>query len=167
MKRALSILIVSGLVLSSCGAVRDSRMNPFNWFGRASSARVVQADDVNPLIPRRRSVFEKKAAGPYAGQLIAEIFELRVDRRPGGAVIKATGVSTRMGVFDVRLVKNDEDSTNGVLAYDMKRLQGPGPAGGNDFARSVTAAVTLSDNELAGIRTIRVRGARNVMTSRR
>jgi hypothetical protein len=39
--------------------------------------------------------------------------------------------------------------------------------GGSDFARSVTAAVTLSDNDLDGIRTIRVRGAQNVMTSRR
>ena len=84
-----------------------------------------------------------------------------------GASHRATGVADRMGPWDVRLVKVDEESADGVLTFDMRNLRQPGPAGGSEWARSVTAAVALSDNDLAGIRTIRVKGARNVRTVRR
>ena len=169
MNRSLGAFLAVALVLSGCAAVRASRYNPFNWFGRSSSQPVAAAgEDVNPLIPRRRaSIFRDDRPVVYQGRLIGEVSELLVERRPGGAVIRATGVADRMGPWDVRLVKVDEESADGVLTFDMRNLRQPGPAGGSEWARSVTAAVALSDNDLAGIRTIRVKGARNVRTVRR
>ncbi|MEL6453077.1 MAG: hypothetical protein AAFQ19_17640, partial [Pseudomonadota bacterium] len=54
--RVLTVtLLTAALILSACAAVRDSRVNPFNWFGRGQSEPVVQttAEEVNPLIPNR------------------------------------------------------------------------------------------------------------------
>ena len=41
MRVALLIALSLGVALSGCGRVRDSRLNPFNWFGRAEPAAVV------------------------------------------------------------------------------------------------------------------------------
>ncbi|CUH77372.1 hypothetical protein [Tropicibacter naphthalenivorans] len=167
MKKALSVLVVSSVVLTSCGAIRDSAMNPFNWFGRSTSEAVATGAEVNPLIPARRSsVFRSNQPETYQGWAVGEVTELLVERRPGGAVIRATAVADRQGAFEVRLVKNDEESDADTLTYDFRAIQQPGNVG-TALSRQVTAAVWLTDNELRGIRTIRVKAARNVRTARR
>ena len=40
MNRTLTVLILSGVVLSGCATVRDSRVNPFNWFDSSTPAPV-------------------------------------------------------------------------------------------------------------------------------
>jgi len=37
MRKTFSAILVSTLVLTGCATVRDSRVNPFNWFGTARS----------------------------------------------------------------------------------------------------------------------------------
>ncbi|KUF11609.1 hypothetical protein [Pseudoponticoccus marisrubri] len=167
MTRSLSVLLLSALVLTSCGTVRDSRLNPMNWFGRSTAQPVATEGEVNPLIPRRRaSILRPQQDDTYRGQLIGDVTELLVERRPGGAVIRATGVADYQGVYDVRLVKVDEESDAGTLTLDFRALQLRGPQG-RPASRTVTAAVWLTDNELGAIRTIRVKSARTVRTSRR
>lgn len=167
MKKTLSVLVLSALVLSSCGAVRDSRLNPMNWFGRSTSEPVVQQGEVNPLIPRRRSsIFRAEKESAYGGWLVAEVSELTVERRPGGAIIHATGVADYQGPYDLKLVKLDSETGEGVLTYELKAYQPLGGVG-SEWSRTVSAAVWLTDNDLAGIGTIRVKGARNIRTARR
>lgn len=164
MNKPLSVLVLSALVLSGCG----SSLNPFNWFGNSQSQPVVTDDaTVNPLIPQRRaSIFRDSQDNTYLGAYIGEVSELLIERRPGGAIIRATGVVDRQKYFDVRLLKNEEESTESVLTYDFKAIQVQSNAGPK-ASRTVVAAVWLTDNQLEGIREIRVKGARNLRSSRR
>ncbi|MBV7393340.1 hypothetical protein [Mameliella sediminis] len=168
MFKPVSTLVLAALVLTSCGTVRDSRLNPINWFGRSESLRVATPnEEVNTLIPRgRESIFRKEKDTTYRGTDMGEITELVVERRPGGAIIRATTVADYQGAFDVQLVKIEEESTGGTLAYAFRGYQPRGPKG-SDLSRTHTAAVWLTDNQLAGIRTIQVKGRHNIRNVRR
>ncbi|WP_136441522.1 hypothetical protein [Pacificoceanicola onchidii] len=167
MKKSVSILVLSALVLTSCGTIRESRFNPLNWFGRSTSQPVATDGEVNPLIPRRAvSIFRDNGEEAYRGSLIGEVTELLIERRPGGAIIRATGITNRQGPFDLRLVKVDAESDADTLTLDFRALQVPGPRG-SDLSRTYTAALWMTDQDLFGVREIRVKGARNVRTSRR
>ncbi|MGY9048634.1 hypothetical protein P775_26410 [Puniceibacterium antarcticum] len=171
MFKPLMILTVSAVLLTSCSTVRDSRVNPMNWFGGARSQPVaVQNPDstVNPLIPAERRfnlLGAKKAPPPYVGQPIATVSELLIERRAGGAIIRASGIADRQGPFDVRLVPVPDQP--GTLSYTLSALQTNGPRDTNDWSRTVTAALWLTDQELAGVSTIRVIARSNEQTARR
>ena len=106
----------------------------------------------------------------YLGKPIDQVTNLVIERVPGGAVIRATGLTAVQGVSLVQLTPSTEDGTpiNGVLTY---RLEGVRPvfneSVGSTHTRTVVAARALTDQELAGVRSIRVEGARNAQTSRR
>ena len=75
MRNLTSALLVSALVLGGCGAVRESRFNPFNWFGRADVQPVDTAQS-NPLIPTGRGgirLFGGPATEVPAGPLAAQV----------------------------------------------------------------------------------------------
>jgi len=167
MRKPLLTLTLAALVLSSCG---NSRLNPMNWFGRGQPAAVVQNGTANPLIPTRRNGSALKKQADYQGSWIASVESVKVERIPGGAVIRATGTGNVQGSFDVRLTpRNDEKPVNGVLTYDFRALM-PAPKTrvvGSAASRRITAAVYLTDNQLAGVRTIRVQTAGNAFESRR
>ncbi|MGP6088335.1 hypothetical protein [Antarctobacter jejuensis] len=168
MFKPISVLLLSAFVLSSCGSVAESRLNPLNWFGRSESRPVQVAEDgTNPLIPSRRSsIFRAEQGADYLGWPLGEISDLVVERRPGGAIIRATAVADYQGAYDLKLVKVPEESTGGMLTYAFKGVQ-PQRARGTVASRTHTAAVWLTDNQLLGIRTVQVRGARNVRSVRR
>ncbi|WP_417208717.1 hypothetical protein [Antarctobacter sp.] len=169
MFKSVSVLLFAALVLTSCGAVRDSRVNPLNWFGRSQSAPVAVASDavVNPLIPRRKeSIFRREKDTSYRGSDLGEITELVVERRPGGAIIRATAVADQLEAFDLKLVKIDEESQSGTLTYAFRGLQ-PRRSQGPIASRTHTAGVWVTDNQLRDVRVIRVKGARNVRTVKR
>ncbi|KMK67248.1 hypothetical protein [Puniceibacterium sp. IMCC21224] len=171
MVKPLLALTISALVLGSCGTVRESRVNPFNWFGRGQSEPVsANADSGNPLIPARsRSLLNLKdnEEVEYAGQPIAEVSELLIERRPGGAIIRATGVASQVGPFDVRLIPVPDETDLTTLSYSLRALQQPGPRSTGPGARSVIVAIWLTDQEMAGITAIRVSGQSNTLASRR
>lgn len=174
MRISLSVLLIASLSLGACGYVRDSALNPSNWFGRSTSVPIEGADTtpVNPLIPRKSGLFARRGADEetYAGRPFDEIVTLKVERVPGGAVIRATGRADRQGIYAVQLTPITEDETpiKGVLTY---RLEGIKPerntAVGTAPTREVTAARKLTDQELRGVRTIRVEGVRNARVARR
>ncbi len=165
------LLILATVALTGCAAINESRFNPLNWFGRSQpdpAAMDVANAEVNPLIPRRRiSFFRNNQPEAFAGRPIAEITELLIERRPGGAIIRATGQANRVGPFDVRLIADESASVDGALVFDLKALQQAGPRSANPRARQVTAARWITDQDLAGIRIITVRGAENARSARR
>lgn len=173
MRKTFSALLVSTLILAGCATVRESRVNPFNWFGSARSEAMPQAQETtNPLIPKSNGIIasarEKRAI--YAGRPLDQIVDLTIEKVPGGAVIRATGRAARQGIHAVQLTPQNEDvlPVDGVLTF---RLEGIEPvkntAAGTAPTREVTAGRKLTDQQLAGVTVIRVEGQRNALTSRR
>jgi len=175
MRLTLSALLISSLALGGCAAVRDSRVNPFNWFGSSRSETVATAPEANtnPLIPAGRvGLFQRQRAEReiYKGQPIDTVSDLVIERVPGGAIIRASGVSPAQGLYEVQLTpeNDDDEAVDGVLSYRLEgRLPENARPGGSEATRTVTAAHAVSDQQLRGVNTIRVVGARNARTSRR
>ncbi len=173
MRKTLTALMVSTLLLTACGAVRDSRVNPFNWFGRSQSERLgTTAENTNPLIPTRGGLFSRlrEQDAVYEGGPFEQVTDLTIEKVPGGALIRATGLAARQGIYAVRLTPANEDElpVDGVLTY---RLEGVRPdaatAVGAIPTREVIAARRITEQNLRGVRTIRVEGLLNAQVARR
>lgn len=170
MKKTLGILLMSALVLSACGRVRDSAVNPFNWFGGSETVETeADAEEVNPLIPQKRNSLLDREEAPYAGTLVADLTTLKIERVSGGAIIRVKGVASTQGAFDVRMQpeNDDHEAVKGVLTYTLLAVQPPGFRQGPAQSREITAAVFRTDQELANVRTIRVVGSNKTLQSRR
>ncbi|MEO0503372.1 MAG: hypothetical protein AAFZ14_08605 [Pseudomonadota bacterium] len=174
MHKLTILLLVATMTLGAC----STRLNPFNWFGRSQSEPVQapqEAEEVNPLIPQsdrvRLNLFGlRNDPAEYPGGPIDQVSDLVIERVPGGAVIRASGVADYQGAFGVRLqpANDDEVAEDGVLTYRLEVIRPErATVGGPERVRTVTAARILTDNQLANVRTIRVEGLRNAQTSRR
>ncbi len=164
MRRMIPALMVATLTLTACGGFRDSAANPRNWFGRSTAAPVVP-DARDALLPEK-SALSRPEVG-YQGQRVEQVSELSLERIPGGAMIRAAGIAERQGAYDVRLVPQGGPD-KGVQTYEMQvqyppRATSQGPA----QTRVVTAALAMTEQQLEGVRTVRVVGLRNQRTSSR
>ena len=172
MRNLTSALLISTLVLAGCGTVRDSRANPFNWFGRAQ-VTPVESTEVNPLIPTGRGGglfnLRRSAAVLPDAPLAAQVADLTVERVPGGALIRATAQSDSVGAYNVSLEPvNSGEPVDGVLIYELRAFTAPsGAVPMPERALRHVAAVRVSDAKLAGVREIRVQAARNAASTRR
>ncbi len=146
-----AFLIVA--MIAGCARVSESRLNPFNWFGRADREAVVVV--VDPYADTR----------PLVGQVVA----MNVERIPGGAIVRATGLPPRQGFYDGELVPlNDEEPEDGILTFEFR-------AAAPEFqtrvstqqSREVVVGRFVSDQTLDGVRAIRVVGLANALVSRR
>ena len=174
MRKSLTPLFASlaSLVLSACG-FGASRANPLNWFGRGQSQPIDQAqENTNPLIPKKVGLFQRGRAQDalYKGTPFEQVTSLTIERVPGGAIIRATGLAARQGIYDVQLTPANEDElpVDGVLVY---RLEGQRPRKatqiGTKPTREVIAARKVTDQQLSGVRQIRVEGQLNAQVARR
>ena len=99
---------------------------------------------------------------------LASVDELRVERTPGGAIIRVEGLSTVQGAYAVKLdPRNDGEAVKGVLSFDLKAIQNPIYPVGPDATRKVVVALKLTDQQLQGVRTIKVYSLGNARQSRR
>jgi hypothetical protein len=165
MRKTIPLLLIAALVVTSCGRVRDSRLNPFNWFGRAESREIVAAGERNPLIPRRSMLAPSEQKDTRSA--IGRITQLQIERVPTGAVIRAEGISDRQGAYELGLRPIEgEEVPEGTLRFAFVGYQPP-LAVGSETSRRVVAATKLSTQDLQSIRRIEVVGANNVMSARR
>lgn len=157
MRAPLLAALTATIVLTSCTAVRDSRFNPFNWFGSSEQS--------NTLAPE----------GGYATQrdsrpLVDNVVSMRIDRTPEGAIVTVVGLPPTQGFWDGELVpvSKTERPENGVLVYDF-RIRRPFERTSvvNQRSREVTVAHFISTAKLDGVRTITVRGTKTQRSSRR
>jgi hypothetical protein len=166
MPKPLTILLTTTLVfsLAACG---NSRMNPKNWFGEARSRAAAAKEGRNPLIPEKTGGGFGRPEAVDVSSPVGTISSLVVERVPGGAIVRVTGISDYQGAFGVKMIElpRDADAPN-VLRYQMLADQPVGPVG-NAQSRKIVAAVKLSDQDLEGIRRIEVAGLRNVQSVRR
>lgn len=137
--------------------MRDSRLNPLNWFGRSSAGP-------DTLTPK----------GGYAADdnraLVAQVLSMTVEQTPSGAIVTATGLPPTQGWWDAELVAENggRPDENGVLSYRFVVAE---PATTQPVStqpsREVTAAAAISAVKLSGVREIVVLGAGNSRVSRR
>lgn len=169
MQKSIAVLLTGALVLSSCGAIRDSKVNPRNWFGRSDEVRhEVEAETTNPLIPIEEKIdITRKAEADDTRVLITSVSELHVAPTPTGAIIQVAGVPSRQGAYNVDLRRN-EDAEEGVLELEL-RVDYPefATARGSEFSRTVRAAYSVTNQDLRDIRLIRVVAAENARETRR
>ena len=157
MRLVVTGLLVLTLALPGCARIRDSKVNPFNWFGRS---KAVATQPVESVVPGR----------PEDGRiLIANVTELEIARQPGGAIVRASGLPPTQGWWDAELVaENGGLPVEGVLTYRFV-IAAPAKASrvSTPQSRELTAAAYVSDIKLAGVSEIVVVGAENSRASRR
>lgn len=151
MRLTQTAALVSLIALVGCGAIRESRLNPLNWFGR--SAPVTQTVEyVAPADPR---------------PLVANVLSMAVESYPGGAIVRATGLPPTQGYWDAELVALPvEDDGKLVLEFHIFPPVGKTTAV-NQQSREITVAFDITDRKLEGIDLIVVQGAQNARSSRR
>ena len=157
MKKPLIALVASAFLLSGCAAARDSRLNPFNWFGRGQ-----QEDTLATEVEGLQTI-------PDGRELVAEVISLEIDRTPGGAIIRAVGLPPTQGFYDGELVAEDADGAQGgVLSYQFRIAESPRfEVVSTQRSREVVVALFLSNVKLEGVRSIRVVASQNSRVSRR
>ncbi|MFN3644713.1 MAG: hypothetical protein ACK4TB_17520 [Gemmobacter sp.] len=153
MSRTLVAILAATLVVAGCATVRDSRVNPFNWFGRSAEARAVARAPAARVDPR---------------QPIAQVTELAVEPTPGGAIIRATGLPPTQGHWDAALVleRPEEGASELVYRFLVQPPRVPRPAG-TPMSREVTVALFASNIRLEGVRRITVTGDANARSVNR
>ena len=177
MRRVVILLVISSIAISACGRVRDSRINPFNWFGgsrEAPAASEISRGEANPLIPSsERGLFSGRdgGEGDYLGVPVETVSNLVIERVPGGAIIRAEGVAQYQNVYEVQLtpvVENGTADESGVLEYRLEaRIPASPVGGGSERVRTVSAARVVSDQDLENVRQIRVTARQNSRVSSR
>jgi hypothetical protein len=169
MRKPIVSGLVAALLLSACGGSGGSSANSSlgGWFGRSRSAPVAEGE-VNPLIPETRGVFRRREAAAYGGVPVETIAEMHVERTAGGALLQVKGIAQTQGYHDARLVEDEDDGSDTTLTFTLRAV----PSGlreliGPPQSRQIVAAKALTENDLLGIRTIRVRGVQNARTTSR
>lgn len=151
MRSSYLVLAVAVLLLSAC----ESKLNPMNWFGNSTEERVSALPETGEMVDPR--------------PLVDQISALAVERVPGGAIVRATGLPERQGYWEAALVPAPQDETpNATAVFQFRAIPPLEPtAQGTPQSREILAAVFLSDQSLQGVRTIVVQGARNRRSVRR
>ena len=155
MRHTLTLILCLGLVLTGCARLAESRLNPLNWFGRSAPVVATTADgQIQPLVP------PGQAAAEDTRGVINQIVDLQIEQTSSGAIVRATGLAATQGFYSAELVL--ASSADGNVVYDFRVAA---PAGfeaiGTEASRRITVALELSVAELAGLRSVTVRGAQN------
>ena len=147
--RAISIILAASVALTACG-LGESRLNPFNWFGRSSEEQLDEAAEA------------ARASLP----LVEEVVALKIDALPSGAIISVVGRPPTQGYWDAELTR--VPGISGALVLNFEIASPPTPkAAGTQPSREVLAGRYISTQDLGGATTIIVQGARNQRSVRR
>lgn len=153
MRKPLLAAMTLVMLLSACGAMRESRLNPLNWFRRSAPAQttalVLPGDQVD------------------GRPLVEQVLTMAVEPMMGGVIVRATGLPPTQGFWDGELVARPLGE-DGALVYDFRLVP---PLVTSDVStqrsREVTVAAFLSNIKLEKITSITVQGAQNARSSRR
>ena len=167
MRKPFVSLMAAALLLASCGAVQDSRINPANWFGKSREvAKAPSEDEVNPLLPKGNNMLSlRKKEKEYAGIDVARITDVTLDPVANGGVLRVQGIA-RVDAYNLRLVPRDS-SRSDTLVFALQAEFSPEGATNARGTRSVIAASHVTADMLEGIRRIRVEGAENARDIRK
>ena len=147
-----TILVVG---LTGCSRINESRFNPLNWFGSGQDETLAPLDD---------------DAANERRPLVPEITSLVIEKTPGGAIVRVTGLPGEQGWFAPELVSlnRDGDPIDGVLTYSFRAVPPQTPTRvSTRQSRELSAAVFVPEIVLQRVRVIQVTGALNSRAARR
>ena len=154
MTRPLLATLALVVLLGACGSAPKKWYNPFGWFGgsrEASASQRVAASVGTPSDPR---------------PLVDQILSMTVERYSGGAIVRATGLPPTQGFWAGELIA--QPVVDGRLEFRFVLLPPPVTSRvSTAVSREVTAAASVSEIKLQGVREIIVTGAQNARSSRR
>ncbi|MFN4098949.1 MAG: hypothetical protein ACK4GT_04155 [Pararhodobacter sp.] len=155
MKTPLAVLLITTLVLAGCGGLRDSRVNPLNWFGES---RAGARPDLGPT----GAVNDNRP-------LVPQVSAMSIERTSSGAIVRAEAVMPTAGWWDPQLVaENSGRVQGGVLTFRFVAAAPRNPvAVPNPAARTITAVVALTQAQLDTTSEVVVVGAGNSRSARR
>lgn len=140
-----------GLALAGCGRLRESKLNPRNWFRKSE--------------PRETIVLPGEKVDTRG--LVDAVLSLAVEPMPGGAIVRARGQLPVQGYWKAELVAQPL-TENGSLVYEFRIFPPPGKTDVNTpQSRQVDVAIFISDVKLQDVREIVVQGATNARASQR
>ncbi|MBK5928734.1 hypothetical protein [Rhodobaculum claviforme] len=156
MKTPALAALTALVLLSACAGVRQSAVNPFNWFG-GSTSRTVEAT----AIPEGgfAEVIDNRPA-------VAEVIDMAVEPAQGGAIVRATGLPPTQGWWDAELRPDgdlapvDGELTLRFVLAPPRQETRQGPA----RSREVSAGLFVPASVLAQTRRVTVIGERNART---
>jgi hypothetical protein len=151
--KSIGAMVLALGLLSGCATVSNSQLNPFNWFG---------SDDEETLDP----ITVENERRP----LVSEITNLVIERTPGGAIVRVTGLPPSQGWFAPELVNLDPfgNAADGVLSYSFRAVPPEDPTRVSTAqSRELSAAVFVPNSTLQTVRIIQVTGAQNSRVARR
>lgn len=150
--RALILGLCLAMGLTACARVADSRLNPFNWFG-GSESEATAAPALEEADPRPR---------------IAQVTSLTIEPTPTGAIVRATGLPPTQGWFGAALVPETDAPVNGEMVYVFRAVPPRERQPVSTIrSRELSVARSLSAQDVAATRLVRVIGAQNALVSRR
>jgi len=153
MRLALALMLATSL--AACGTIRESRINPFNWFGKAESQPTT--------LPAAQEISDGRVP-------VAQLTRMDLKQMPGGAILSVAGLPPTQGWWNAELIALDPDeaAVDGVLTYRLvvAKPRSLTPVS-TPQSRELTAAHFLSDQTLAGVRRVVVVAAQNSMSSSR
>jgi hypothetical protein len=139
------------VALSGCGGFGQSRLNPFNWFGKSA--------------PRETIVLPQEKGDPRP--LVETVLSMTVEPIPGGAIVRARGQNPTQGYWEAELVPQKLDE-NGTQTYEFRLIPPVSKADVNTpQSRQIDVAIYVSDYKLEFIREIVVQGATNARSAQR
>ena len=168
MKNLLCAFFVVGMV-SSCGLGNSSVGSSANSASSASSSG--SGSSANIFGRRSRADQAVTKTTTIDGRtLVSVIKDARLERTRDGGIVHARAVLPRQGYYNAKLVSGSafEPDENGVLTLEF-RAQEPqfNTNVVTNHSREIDVGVFLSNQRLAGIRTIRVVGSQNQISLRR
>lgn len=155
-----AIICLAGSLLTGCSTIKESRVNPMNWFGATATAATTDS-----LIPTENALTRSRRAPAYAGVPIAQLQSVALRNAIGGKILEVQALSARLGASDLRFidVPNNDPRVREIRLHAVT----PTRAGvGTIAARSVTAAKFFTDQDLAGLTKITVLSGTNSISVR-
>lgn len=166
MLRQMVVISLVAVGLTGCAAVKESRFNPLNWFGAAEDVVVTEDGQQVRVLP---------TLAPRVGYpsftdtrpLVPSVDQLSIAKSASGGIITASATLPALGYYDAQLVPVPADKA-GVLQLEFRiRPPATNQGVGSAHQRTITAARSLSFEELAGISRIVVIGANGAKQVRR
>ncbi|MGB3146206.1 MAG: hypothetical protein WBA91_00455 [Paracoccaceae bacterium] len=143
------------VALSACGRIGQSKLNPFNWFGR--SRRKNQQATLAP---------NEAADGRL---LVREVTQMELSRMPTGVIVTAYGLPPTQGWWKADLVAdNHGDPVDGVLTFRFLVFppDAPQPVSTTQ-SRELSAGAFISNVRIDQIKEIVVQGELNARSTSR
>jgi hypothetical protein len=145
------LAITASATLAGCG---DSSLNPFSWFRSGPEVETLEEIEFDRQIESR--------------PLVEDVTALTLERRPGGVIVRATGLPPTQGWHSAGLVAASDGPEGGIIELTFRAVAPSEPTPvGTVQSRELVVAMFLSDTELEDAREIRVTGLRNIRSVRR